>query len=66
MSSKLLPPKFFDDAGGYQAYKKKLERWTRICKLDPTLQAEHVLYHLEGHPSGIQKSLSHLQLGFVK
>ena len=57
MSSKFEPPKFIDDASGYPEYKKKLQRWSRITKVDPKQQAEVVLYHLEGHPSGIQEKI---------
>ena len=53
-SSKFVPPKFIDDASEYAEYKKKLLRWARITKTDPKQKAEVVLYHLEGHPSGIQ------------
>ena len=56
-SSKIEPPKFMDDASGYTEYKKKLLRWTRITKTDPKLQAETVVYYLEGHPSGIQDKI---------
>ena len=46
-----------DDASGWPAYKKKLERWARITKTEKRLQAETVVYHLEGHPSGIQEKI---------
>ena len=57
MSSKVLPPKFIDDASGYPEYKKKLLRWTRITKIEPQKQAETVLHYLEGHSSGIQEKI---------
>ena len=57
MSSKLLPPKFINDSSEYAVYKAKLKRWSRICKIDITQQAEVVLYHLEGHASGIQEKI---------
>jgi len=57
MSNKFEPQKFIDDASGYPDYKKKLNRWSRITKTDPKQQAEVVLYHLEGHPSGIQEKI---------
>ena len=56
-SSKFTPPKFIDDASGYEDYKKKLLRWSRITKHDRKQQAEVVLYYLEGHPSGIQEKI---------
>ena len=57
MSSKLQPPKFVDDLAGYPEYKKKLQRWSRITKTPRNQQAEVVLYHLEGHSSGIQEKI---------
>ena len=57
MSSKVLPPKFIDDASGYPEYKKKLLRWSRITKVEVEKQAEVVLHYLEGHPSGIQEKI---------
>ena len=54
MTSKVEPPKFMDDASGYPEYKKKLLRWSRITKVPKVQQAEVILYHLDGHPSGIQ------------
>ena len=55
--AKAEPPKFFDDASGYQEYKFNLQRWSRITKTDKKQQAELVLYHLQGHPSGIQQKI---------
>ena len=55
--AKVEPPKFFDSASGYPEYKLKLQRWSRITKRDKKQQAEVVLYHLEGHPSGIQQKI---------
>ena len=57
MSSKALPPKFIDDASGYPEYRKNLLRWSRISKVENEKQAEVVLYHLQGHPSGIQEKI---------
>ena len=51
------PPKFIDHASGYAEYKKKLERWSRITKVGKKQQAEVVFYHLQGHPSCIQKKI---------
>lgn len=51
------PPQFITDASGYADYKRKLERWSRITKVEKAKQAEVVLYHLEGHPSGIQEKI---------
>ena len=51
------PPTFIDDASTYPEYKRRLERWSRITKVDKKLQAEVVVYHLENHPSGIQEKI---------
>ena len=51
------PPKFIEDASGYSEYRRKLERWARITKVEKKQQAEVVLYHLEGHPSQIQEKI---------
>ena len=56
-SSKCVPPNFITDASQYAEYKKKLLRWSRITKTDPAQKADMVLYHLEGHPSGIQEKI---------
>lgn len=55
--NKYSPPAFFDDPAEYADYKKKLLRWTRITNVDKKLQAEVVLYHLEGHRSGISETI---------
>ena len=57
MSSKFEPPKFMDDASGYPEYKMLLLRWSRITKTPKEQQAEVVLYHLQGHPSGVQEKI---------
>ena len=51
------PPKFIEDASRYPEYRRKLLRWSRITKVDKKQQAEVVLYHLEGHVSGIQEKI---------
>ena len=57
MSSKYDPPKFIDNTYEYPEYKKKLQRWSRITKVDKKLQADVVVYHMEGHPSCIQDKI---------
>ena len=57
MSSKYDPPKFIDNSYEYPEYKNKLRRWSRITKVDKKLQADVVVYHLEGHPSRIQEKI---------
>ena len=44
-----------DNLSGYPDYKNKLLRWSRITKVPKNKQAEVVLYHLQGHSSGIQE-----------
>ena len=51
------PPEFFSDPSGYAEYKKRLQRWARITKVEKKQQAEVVVYHLEGHSSGIQEKI---------
>ena len=54
-TNKYDPPEFFSDPSGYAEYKKRLKRWARITNVAKKKQAEVVVYHLEGHPSGIQE-----------
>ena len=56
-SNKFNPPKFIDSPSEYPEYKRKLERWARITKVEAKKQAEVVLYHLEDHPSDIQSKI---------
>ena len=51
------PPEFINDASEYSLYKRRLERWTRISKVEKKEQAEVVVYHLDRHPSGIQEKI---------
>ena len=55
--SQVTPPEFIDTSSGYAEYKRKLERWSRITSVEKKKQAEVVLYHLEGHPSGVQEKI---------
>ena len=57
MTSKIDPPKFINDASEYPEYRRMLLRWSRITKVKPEQQAEVVLYHLQGHSSGIQSKI---------
>ena len=43
-------------------YKKDLLRWSRLTSLDKKVQAEMVVYRLEGHPSRIKEKIT-TQLG---
>ena len=56
-SGKIAPPEFIDYPSEYAEYKRKLQRWSRLTKTDKKQQAELVVYHLEGHPSGIQSKI---------
>ena len=55
------PPDFINDASEYPEYERRLQRWSRITKVDKTQQAEVVVYHLEIIPRGYKtKSTPHL------
>ena len=56
-NSRHEPPEFCSDASGYAEYKRRLQRWSRITTVKKKQQAEVVVYHLEGHPSGIQDKI---------
>ena len=58
----LEPPAFINENKNFEAYKKDLEMWSRLTSLDKKLQAEMVVYKLEGHPSRIQEKIK-TQLG---
>jgi hypothetical protein len=58
MSKFLEPPTFISDSKSYAEYKADLKRWTRICGVDKKLQAEMVVYRLEGHPSHIKEKIN--------
>ena len=51
------PPSFVSDSKSYAEYKADLEMWSRITSLDPKLQAEMVVYRLEGDPSRIKEKI---------
>ena len=56
------PPAFVSDSKSYAEYKFDLEVWSRICGLDKRVQAEMVVYRLDGHPSRIKEKVN-TQLG---
>ena len=56
------PPAFVSDTKSYAEYKFDLEVWSRICGLDKRVQAEMVVYRLDGHPSRIKEKVN-TQLG---
>ena len=54
----LEPPAFMSEVKSYAQYKKDLRMWSRITQVDKKLQAELVVYKLEGHPSGIKEKIT--------
>ena len=58
MSKLIEPPTFLNDEKSYAEYKKDLKRWSRICGVEKKLQAEVVVYRLEGHPSRIKEKIN--------
>ena len=58
MSQNLQPPSFISDTKSYAEYKEDLKRWSRLTSLDKKLQAEMVVYHLDGHPSRIKEKIT--------
>ena len=58
MASKCFePPAFISKTKTYSTYKADLKRWSRITSVEKKLQAEVVVYNLEGHPSGIKEKI---------
>ena len=51
------PPAFVSKTKFYAAYKADLKRWSRITAIDKKLQAEVVVYSLDGDPSGIKDKI---------
>ena len=62
MSTILEPPSFVSEKKSFGEYKKDLLRWSRLTSLDKKVQAEMVVYRLEGHPSRIKEKIT-TQLG---
>ena len=58
MSKFIEPPTFVSENKSYAEYKADLKRWTRICGVDKKVQAEMVVYRLEGHPSRIKEKIN--------
>ena len=52
------PPAFVSKTKSYAAYKADLKRWSRITAIDRKLQAEVVVYSLDGDPSGIKDKIN--------
>ena len=62
MSTNLEPPAFVSEKKLFAEYKKDLKRWSRLTSLAKSVQAEMVVYRLEGHPSRIKEKIT-TQLG---
>ena len=62
MSTILEPPSFVSEKKSFGEYKKDLLRWSRLTSLEKKVQAEMVVYRLEGHPSRIKEKIT-TQLG---
>ena len=58
MSTILEPPSFVSEKKSFGEYKKDLLRWSRLTSLDKKVQAEMVVYSLEGHPSRIKEKIT--------
>ena len=58
MATILEPPSFVSEKKSFGEYKKDLLRWSRLTSLDKKVQAEMVVYRLEGHPSRIKEKIT--------
>ena len=58
MTTILEPPSFVSEKKSFGEYKKDLLRWSRLTSLDKKVQAEMVVYRLEGHPSRIKEKIT--------
>ena len=58
MTLNIEPPSFISDEKAYDVYKEDLNRWSRLSSLDKKLQAEYVVYKLDGHPSRIKDKIT--------
>ena len=56
-TNRFEPPAFVSNKKSYATYKADLRRWSRITAIDKKLQAEVVVYSLDGHPSGIKEKI---------
>ena len=62
MSNALKTPDFISENKSFSSYERDLRRWSRLTTLDKKKQAEWIVLHLEGHPSGIKEKIE-TQLG---
>ena len=57
MTTNIKPPSFVSSTKTYAEYKEDLKRWSRLTSLDKKHQADMVVYHLDGHPSGVKEKI---------
>ena len=57
MAQNVQPPSFISETKTYEEYKEDLQMWSRITSIDKKLQAEIVVYYLDGHPSRIKEKI---------
>ena len=53
----IKPPSFVSNVRSYAEYKADLKMWSRITNVKKEIQAELVVYRLEGHPSRIKEKI---------
>ena len=58
----LEPPSFVSDTKKFSQYEKDLRLWSRLTTVKKDLQAELVVYRLDGHKSGIKEKIM-MQIG---
>lgn len=56
-SKNFEPPAFVSDTKTYEQYKEDVLMWSRITPVQKKIQAEVIVYNLEGHPSGIKEKI---------
>ena len=54
---KLEPPSFISETKTFEAYKRDVERWTKLTEVKEELQALLIVHHLDGHVSGIKEKI---------
>ena len=57
ISAKIDPLTFVSQTKLYVTYKKDLKMWSRITSIVKKLQAEVVIYSLDGHSSGLKEKI---------
>ena len=54
-SAGIEPPTFVGQNKLYETYKEDLKMWSRTISIEKELQAEVVVYTMDGHSSGIKE-----------